>query len=611
MIGALMLAYIASYAFVSAIPDTNRDMFLAQGIVSGRHYPLEGPILGGAIHLGPFWYYLMAIPIAITSSWLGATLFIGFLASLKFPLAYLCGKSLIDARFGLLWALLLALPGWHDYERLTIFNPNPAAAAALALTYVALRFKASAPSYRALLGCGVLLGVAIHIHPTVAIVGILPIAATLAHRGHSRVALARLAQLSTYAFGALLPLLPYVLNQIALGYPDAAAANTYVSQSVAGSGLLKLPLLLWSMFAVGPYVALNHIAKFSGVTLVLVGLLVVGLYLAACAGLVRLAASGRRGCTLLAITLAGAAIAFAWVLMLRVNTPVYFTYWLTPICSGIVAFGLAQWPLFKRAGLIIFLLVLSLSIRSAWMIAATMNTGVGSLPGSQEIKQLRPSEPYVDIWLPAYAHGALGDFMCSLPIGASLHGPLAHAADWNVNTDALLACKRATRATLGGSTSPQVLGMPRQFWDRIEATPDCTIGPIGIARQTRVLVSAAGEIADGARYLPREFFRAETHTEKFHFDLATDEALLITNYLFPYSLALVVGVTVDGAPVAPVATTEMARIYASPLKPTNAIGADSRVWEVAISFSNPEGLDIVAVAKKNAQSGAHLSACRP
>ncbi len=611
MIAALMVAYIASYAFVSAIPDTNRDMFLAQGIVSGRHYPLEGPILGDALHLGPFWYYLLAIPLALTSSWLGATLFVGCLASLKFPLAYLCGKRLIDARFGLLWAMLLALPGWHDYERLTVFNPNPAAAAALALAYVAIRFKASPPSNLALLGCGLLLSIAIHIHPTVAIMGLLPLAATLSHTAKPPALLTRLYQAASFAIGVLIPLVPYAVSQISLGYPDVVTANTYVAQSLAWSSLSKLPLLVWSMFVVGPYIALRHIAQLSGPMLILVGALIGTLHLAAFVGLVRLALHGPRGQKLLAFTLALTAIAFVWVLLLRNNTPAYFTFWLAPVCSGVVALGLRQLPLVRRAGVIVFTLVLLLTIRTAWIVAATMNSGVGALPSSQEIKQVRPSYPYVDVWLPAYAHGAFGELMCSLPTGTALHGPLAHAADWNVNADALLACKRPTAAKLGGDSGRHVMGMPQLFWDRIEATPDCTIGPIGIAKDARVLESTTSEIADGVRYLPRDFNRSAARVERFRFDLAEDEALLITNFLFPYALSRVESVTMNDTVMTPVATTEMAQIYSAASQRANATGSSVLKWGITISLSGYDGLDIMAVPRRSSVLNDHPGACRP
>ena len=611
MIAALMLAYVASYAFVSAIPDTNRDMFLAQGIANGLHYPLEGPILGGALHLGPFWYYLMAIPLKFSSSWLAATLFVGILASLKFPLAYLCGKRLIDARFGLLWALLLALPGWHDYERQTVFNPNLAAAAALALGYVAIRFRTSPPSNFASLGCGLLLGVAIHIHPTVTIMGLLPLATIFLHPANGPRPFTRLYQLAWFAVGALMPLLPYAVSQFALGFPDTVTAQSYVGQSLAWSNWSKLPLLLWSMFAVGPYLALHYIAQLSGAVLTLSCALIVSLYVAAVIGLVRFARSSRHSRVLLAATLAAIVIAFAWVLVLRDNTPAYFTFWLAPICAGLVALGLVQLPLLRWASTVVFILVLMLSIRTTWMIATTMNEGVGALPSSQEVKQTRPGDLYVDIWLPAYAHGPMGEFMCALPAGASLHGPLAHAADWNVNTDALLACGRQTAAKLGGSgNGPHMLGMPQLFWDRIGATPDCTVGPIGIALQPRVLESTAGTIADGTRYLPRDFNRAEARTEHFRFDLAADEALLITNYLFPYALAPIESVKINNAVVMPVATTEMARIYTSSANNATANYPGVVTWEIAMSLATHDGLDIIAVPTRNRGRDDLSGACR-
>src|SRR5438270_12987844 len=76
---ALMSMYIASSAFSAAIQDTARDVYYAYSIRHGLWYPLEGPVLGGAVHLGPAWFYLMALPLWVHDSWLSVALFAAFL----------------------------------------------------------------------------------------------------------------------------------------------------------------------------------------------------------------------------------------------------------------------------------------------------------------------------------------------------------------------------------------------------------------------------------------------------------------------------------------------------------------------------------------------------
>ena len=113
LIAFLMIAYTASYAWSTPHTDTADELMRAYEIRHRLAYPLEGPFLGNALHLGPVWFYLVAQPLFISHGWLGVALFpIGLVCSLKFPLAYHCGRRLIDADFGVLWAVCMFVPGW-------------------------------------------------------------------------------------------------------------------------------------------------------------------------------------------------------------------------------------------------------------------------------------------------------------------------------------------------------------------------------------------------------------------------------------------------------------------------------------------------------------------
>src|SRR5688572_21874734 len=134
----LMAAYVAGYAWSAPHTDTADELMRAYEIRHGIAYPLEGPPLGQVLHVGPIWFYLTAVPLWIWHSWLGAALFMGLVCSLKFPLAYHCGRKLVDRDFGVLWAMALAFPGWTAIEQLIFLNPNGVAAAMLAALAIAL-----------------------------------------------------------------------------------------------------------------------------------------------------------------------------------------------------------------------------------------------------------------------------------------------------------------------------------------------------------------------------------------------------------------------------------------------------------------------------------------
>src|SRR5206468_1414961 len=121
-IALLMVMYVGAIPFSIVHMDLARDMGIAHTIVTGEALPLQGPVFASAAHLGPVWYYLLAMLLWLTHSWLGTMLAIGAIASLKFPLAYMLGSRLIDGTFGLLWALMLTLPGWNTFESIYLLH---------------------------------------------------------------------------------------------------------------------------------------------------------------------------------------------------------------------------------------------------------------------------------------------------------------------------------------------------------------------------------------------------------------------------------------------------------------------------------------------------------
>ena len=58
---ALVGASAARIAYAAVHMDLARDMFIAWRSLHGEALPLSGPVLAGAIHLGPAWYWLLTV----------------------------------------------------------------------------------------------------------------------------------------------------------------------------------------------------------------------------------------------------------------------------------------------------------------------------------------------------------------------------------------------------------------------------------------------------------------------------------------------------------------------------------------------------------------------
>jgi hypothetical protein len=252
----LMAAYIAGYAWSAPHTDTADQILRAYGIRHGLAYPAEGPFLGNALHLGPIWFYLTAIPLWISESWLAVAIFIGFICSLKFPLAFVCGRSLVDRDFGFLWAAAMFVPGWSTLEQLIFLNPNAVAMASLLILAITLRGLEKGANVATFAALGLALGFAIHVHPTSAPFFLLGVLLLWIHYRRTHTVLVPIAAV---AAGFLVPFLPYVVSQVGSGYSDWNSASTYMTRQVVPANIVHAPSVIGSYLLQGPAVIAEYL----------------------------------------------------------------------------------------------------------------------------------------------------------------------------------------------------------------------------------------------------------------------------------------------------------------------------------------------------------------
>ena len=582
-----MAAYAAGYAWSSPSTDTADELLKAYGIRHALAYPIEGPFLGGALHFGPLWFYLTALPLWISQSWLGVALFIGFVCSLKFPLAYLCGRKLIDADFGLLWAAAMFVPGWASLEQLVFLNPNGVAAAALLVLAIALRAIEKQSDWPTFAAFGLALAVAMHVHPTSAPVFILVAPVLWAHyrRGQSLP-----GAVVAIPAGFLVLFLPYVVSQIGGGFADWRSASAYVSDQVVLANIVNAPKVIQNDVLGGPAVIAEYLLHWRPDRSALLGAAMAVAVSTSVAGWLHPVSRHR-----LLLFVVALLIFAAWIACMRPTTPLQFTWVLGPVVAGLVAIGfwsLGRVPALRPLVWGIVAASVAFNVLAIRAMAFTVRQGEGHLPSRvMDIKNGLPHAIYRDVWFPALGHGELGRILCEAG-DVSLHGHLAYIADKDLGLDALFACNDRSRLSLVASDAPShYFGMTRLFWRALGGPPDCWVGSLGLTRHVTPLLERkplplAQELTDLLRRLPRNPIATTT----FSVTAPGRAGVMLTNVLGGYESFQVVSAMAAGHAVTPIAENDLSSLFASP-----ASGPDVVQWTFSVLTSNPQAIDVVSV----------------
>src|SRR5579884_792368 len=125
---ALFLRFYKISGYMTFLGDEGRDALVIQGILVNHHIPLLGPPSSvGNIYLGPLYYYMMAIPMAIF--WLNPVAAAGMDAIIGVAticLIYFLSRQWFGKEAAVTSALLYAIsPVTIIYSR-SSWNPNPA-----------------------------------------------------------------------------------------------------------------------------------------------------------------------------------------------------------------------------------------------------------------------------------------------------------------------------------------------------------------------------------------------------------------------------------------------------------------------------------------------------
>ncbi|MGH8174409.1 MAG: hypothetical protein ACREPX_14815 [Rhodanobacteraceae bacterium] len=546
----LMLLVHARAGFnTNGVPDSWRDLYWATKIAHGEAFPLAGPPIYGLIELGPWWFYLLAIPIGLTGSAVVASVFVQLLAGSKYLIAWRLGTRLVDERFGLAVACSLALAGWS-----TIPLMFPSHTALIETTLLLLAAATWRCWRRASFGNALLLGLAagacLNAHPTTAsYVVIAGIALLARHRSWQA-----FAQLGVAAVLAALTLAPPWFDPGAVTMQRSV--DSYVGSDVAVNFWLRIPELLASAAVGGAWNGFLLMTPWSPGAIRIAWFVYCACVVIALAGVTQLPRGSalRRG----AVIAAGLVVLQAiFLVLLRPITPMWMLSSMVPPLAVLLGLGWYGWFAFARvrlrtgaiAALVVFTLFSLVPFGLYLREVHRMRVAVGVNPYQNVVEV---GDRYVDAevpYLPARRIGRIAPMLCG---AAVVHARLAWMVEQTLGVPVRLACGHWPELRYGGRAGPRqhVAGLFARAATASGIEPDRVVN--GMAFYENVTPIAP---AEGGK--PTELQRSRIHPDRapdralpfeIEFDARGADVAVLTNRFSVVMPLVIRAVTADGRP---------------------------------------------------------------
>jgi uncharacterized membrane protein YbaN (DUF454 family) len=582
-IALLMLSHALPYAWATVTLDTARDLAAAYRIVDGEVL-LRGPQFNGLFHLGPIWFYLLAPVLALTKSQAWTLLWVGFLAALKFPLAYRIGRSIRDTALGLCLAGLMALPGWSSLGSMFPTHTVMVEAAVLLQLLLMLRLSTGAScNYWAWLG--LVGGLALHAHPSAAFVLLLvPIVLWTRRR------IFQPSEMIPMLLGALLfvlPLLPMVLVEWREGWPAFGPTLAFAKHSGTPFALSTALNIAYGAVVEGPKVALGLVeaSAWTRCALISMGILAV----------LGLLGNFRRGSHVDRVLLALAIlmpIALSLLLAgLRDYTPFYMGMVLIPFGCMAIALGLSRLPLVR----VWILIMLALAVFGSAILIASAEAGRATVNVARTFNVANATPKIVDAaLLPAWQLDALGREFCGAEREQVLHGYLAVLYDASLALGPELKCGKRSGVALSGagtSASEHWLGLPPALALHLGLQEGPAWNDTPRFGVEALWPEKSLEPADRLHYPHHRGSDKPAVAHQWRVSSAAGSVLVTTDLLYPYRVNRVETVFADQQPARLLASANVTSVWAC----DHCSGAPIQ-WEVRGTSNDPDALDIVAIA---------------
>lgn len=580
-VALLALGQFALHAQAVLIVDSGRDLANAWWIARGAHWPLLGPSINGADLLGPAWFYLLALPYAITGSTTAVIAVVAALAAMTYPLAYLAGRRWRDPATGLAFAAALALPGWLGFEAVVFSHTSLTSFWIVLSGWLALRAR-ERPSSGRLAALGMALAMALHAHPTALAVVALITGWTLLRAERSARGIG--GDAAVLMLAGSLPWWPWAWAMATREAPSASASAALPSAGELVAGALDV--------LGGALSGIEYAARFllPDAAWAQAGLLL-ALALAAAALLIAIARLLRDERALLA-AVASTIVVHALLLAAALSTTrAWMLFALLPLPALLLGRSLVlatedarrRWLLPLFAALAVLLTLAQVARRASETI-----DGEIAMPGAR-VADVRTDDWtfQTNLWLPGIALERAVSTLCAPPGEVALHGDLAYLARIAEFVPLASACGSGA-PTLGGTSTRPMAGYPLAALERIGLTPMRRVAGFGLLPPTQVVRSIALDPRPDSRYLPTRLASAAPRSLALGFTCPRHGVLAVGNRmaLLVEPLALAVRDSTGSERVA-LSPTTASRFF--------ACAAGERL-DITIATADPAALDILYFA---------------
>lgn len=517
----------------AGVADSWRDMYWASVIAHGERFPLAGPPIHQMLELGPWWFYLLAVPMGLTGSVALTSAFVQTLAAFKYVLAWRLGLRIADARFAFAFAVSLAIAGWSIVPLLFPTHTALVETALLLLAWVAWRCMDEF-SPRQALWFGLASAACLHAHPTtLGYVIVLGLLVLWRHRS-----LASIGWMALAAGVVVLALLPPWLDRGDLAAGALKTMPAWLDGDVAVSPLTRFPALVRSLVVGGAWWGLLLMVPWQAAVARLAWWTLCASLVLVAFGLVRLRRDDRR---MFRIAL-GAGTLFlvevAFVVLVRPIT----TMWMVPAClpplALLIAAGWYGWLRAPRP-----------AVRVAAIAALVVYVALSLAPFSIHLRDLRSvrvmqdvnpfmdviehSDRYVDVAVPFYPARRIDRLAKALCAPAVLHGRLAGVIEASFATPLRNACGHWPQLRYGGveGSGVHVAGLLPHMATASGIPPTRVVARMALYEPVRAIAPAAGAVAAPMRRLQVDMDSGSgpATTAVLEFETDGGDAVVLTN----------------------------------------------------------------------------------
>jgi len=488
----MLLVHAVAGLHTGGVPDSWRDLYWATKIADGEAFPLTGPPIYGLVELGPWWFYLLAIPTRLFGNATAVAVFVQLLAGAKYLVAWRLGTRLVDARFGLAFAGALAIAGWST---IPLWVPSHTA---VVETMLLLLAGATWRCWRDLsIGNALLFGLAagacVTAHPTtVSYV----VAAGLVVLWHAP-SLRSIGQLALAAIVVVLMMAPPWFDSAPHGVARSVA--TYLGNDVAVAPWRRIPALLASAVVGGAWNGFLLMTRWSEPTARIAWFVVCACLAVAAAGLLLL--KRERDDLRVAAVAAGAAfiVQAAFVALLRPITPMWMLSSLLPPLALLLGVGWYGGFTSERGALrgvarVAFAVCVALSLVPFALFLRQLHSLRYAEGADAYGDAIERSDRFTDVTVPYFPVRRLDRLAPSLCEPAVLHARLAWVAEQSLATPLRLACGRWPDVRFGGreGQGPHVAGLFTRAAKASGIAPDRIVAGMAIYEHVVAIAPASG-----------------------------------------------------------------------------------------------------------------------